>query len=214
MSKQQIQSVLDFYLLTSKLKNTIRSGWKLWKISAPRLESVAEHVYSTQMLAIAIISEYKLDIDLRKVVLMLAIHELGETVIGDITPWDSIVPEDKHKIEMDAVEKILAELISGDKIKDLYVEFEENNTAEAKFCKQVDKLEASLQAKQYDEDAFSDYTTPRPGKLEERRQYHIAKGNNSLGVAWVDNEIEAGIYADEFLELAEYIRDNKLKEEK
>ena len=57
MKKQKIQAILDFYILTTKLKETIRTGWKLWEISAPRLESVAEHVYGTQVLALAIISE-------------------------------------------------------------------------------------------------------------------------------------------------------------
>ena len=39
------------------------------------------------MLAIAMKSEYSYDIDIMKVILMLAVHELGETVIGDLTQF-------------------------------------------------------------------------------------------------------------------------------
>jgi putative hydrolase of HD superfamily len=212
MSSQQVQSVLDFYILANKLKETIRTGWKLWEISAPRLESVAEHVYGTQMLAIAIISEYKIDVDLRKVILMLAIHELGEAIIGDITPWDDMTREEKSRIELAAVEKVLSKLVMGDEIRDIYIEFEENQTKEARFCKQTDKLEACLQVKLYEDAGFSDYAKTKTGKLEERRRYHLGKGNDTLSKAWINNEIEPGIYSGEFLELAKFIRDNDMKD--
>jgi putative hydrolase of HD superfamily len=204
------QSVLDFYVLANRLKNTIRSGWKVWHIPSSRVESVAEHIYGAQMLAIAVASEYKINLDLAKVVLMLAIHELGETVIGDITPWDSIAKEQKSKIETEAVEKILSKLALGDKIRELYLEFEQGETEEAKFCGQIDKLEACLQIKLYDEAGFTDYAAPQEGKLEERRKYLWDKGDRTLGKAWINNELELGFYEGEFLELAKYARDHPL----
>jgi putative hydrolase of HD superfamily len=214
--KNRIRQVLDFYVLTHQLKDTIRSGWgKIWNISAPRLESVAEHIYGTQMLAIAVASEYKIDVDLTKVALMLAIHELGETIIGDITPWDGVTKEQKSKVEVEAVEKILSKLAAGDKIRELYLEFEQNETKEAKFCKQIDKLEACLQVKIYDEGDFADYVTPREGEIEERRQYHWRKGNKTLSKAWIDNEMSLGLFqTDEFLELAEYVRDHAITKDR
>ena len=77
------QKVIDYYLLCHTLKDTIRTGWQVWNVKRDRLESIAEHIYGVQMLAIAMKSEYQYDIDLTKVIFMLAIHELGETVIGD-----------------------------------------------------------------------------------------------------------------------------------
>ena len=71
---------------------------KTWNVKRDRLESVAEHVYGVQMLAIAMKSEYSYDIDIMKVILMLAVHELGETVIGDLTQFD-ITKEEKEIIE-------------------------------------------------------------------------------------------------------------------
>lgn len=83
MSKEQ--TVINYYVVCNRLKNVIRTGWKNWKVKRDRLESVAEHIYGVQMLAIAMKSEFLYDIDIMKVILMLAIHELGETVIGDLT---------------------------------------------------------------------------------------------------------------------------------
>ena len=47
------QKVIEYYMLCNKLKNLIRTGWMDWHVNKERLESVAEHIYSTQMLAIA-----------------------------------------------------------------------------------------------------------------------------------------------------------------
>ncbi|GHU10410.1 hypothetical protein FACS189431_8980 [Alphaproteobacteria bacterium] len=209
---KRIQSVLDFYLLVANLKTIIRTGWIDWEISAPRLESVAEHIYGTQMLAIAMVSEYKLDLDLRKIVFMLAVHELGETIVGDFSPFSNITKDEKRRIELEVVEKILANLAIGNEIKDIYIEFEENKTPEAKFCKQVDKLEADIQAKIYDQEGFTDFATARTGKLEKERQYHISVGCKNFGDAFANYDINHGMFPDEvFMEFIKFVRDNKLE---
>ncbi len=53
------KNIIDFYITANKLKNVIRSGWKEVEIKADRIESVAEHVYGTLILALTIESEYK-----------------------------------------------------------------------------------------------------------------------------------------------------------
>lgn len=91
------KTVIEFYLLATKLKELIRTGWKQWNVDRERLESVAEHVYGVSMLAIAMYSEYSYNIDIAKVITMLAIHELEEIEISDITPFQGITPEEKKK---------------------------------------------------------------------------------------------------------------------
>ena len=49
------------------------------------------------MLAIAIHSEYKMDIDISKAIQMLVIHELEEVIIGDITPFDNVTQQQKEE---------------------------------------------------------------------------------------------------------------------
>ncbi len=61
MSKEQ--DVINYYVLCNKLKNVIRTGWLDWKVQKNRLESIAEHIYGVQMLAIAMKSVYQYDID-------------------------------------------------------------------------------------------------------------------------------------------------------
>lgn len=74
MDKEKI--VINYYIICNKLKNVIRTGWKDWNVQRERVESIAEHIFGVQMLAIAMKSEFEYDIDIMKVVFMIAIHEL------------------------------------------------------------------------------------------------------------------------------------------
>lgn len=107
------ETVLQFYETTHKLKTVIRSGWKIWHVKAERLESIAEHIYGVQMLALAMYSEYNYDIDLAKVSLMLACHELEEIAIGDLTPFDKVTAAEKQARGHAAVAEILKPLMGG-----------------------------------------------------------------------------------------------------
>ena len=51
MSKEQ--NIVNYYVICDSLKDVIRTGWKDWHVKRERLESVAEHTFSVQMLAIA-----------------------------------------------------------------------------------------------------------------------------------------------------------------
>ena len=90
MQEQKIKNLLKFYLLATQLKDKIRRGWEIWNIDRERIESVAEHIYGTCILAIAIDSEFDLNIDLYKVIMMLVLHEIEEVKIGDLSPWDKV----------------------------------------------------------------------------------------------------------------------------
>ena len=64
-----------------------------------------------------------------KVIFMLAIHELGETIIGDLTQFE-ISKEEKEKLEHEAVHRILGGLLNGNQIEQLFLEFDMHNTKE------------------------------------------------------------------------------------
>ena len=63
--EEKIKNAMRFYLLATKLKYKIRSGWddKHWNINSKRIESIAEHVYGTCILSLTLQSEFDLDID-------------------------------------------------------------------------------------------------------------------------------------------------------
>lgn len=152
MSENREKSVIEFYLMCNKLKRVIRTGWQDWNVKAERLESVAEHIYGVQMLALAMKSQYQYDIDISKVIKMLAVHELEEIFIGDLTLFQ-ISKEEKDILGHEAVSKVLKDLIDRQEIKSLIMEFDERKTREAKFAYQCDKLECDLQSRVYDTNA-------------------------------------------------------------
>ena len=54
---------------------------------------------------------------------MSLLHDIAECIVGDITPEDKVTPEDKHKMEMNAM-KDLVEKLPGPLAKELYNGFE------------------------------------------------------------------------------------------
>ena len=210
MSKEQ--NVVNYYVLCNKLKNFIRTGWIDWKVQRERVESIAEHIFGVQMLAIAMKSEYQYDIDIMKVIYMLAIHELGETIIGDLTQFQ-ISKEEKEKIEHEAVHTILSSLIDGEQIEELFLEFDSHKTPESIFAYQCDKLECDIQCKLYDQE----------GCVDLEHQEGNATANNEFvrrllenGQSWSDMWLEFGQrrypYDQNFMSVSHYVKDNSIGE--
>lgn len=209
------QNVVEFYVLCNKLKNVIRSGWKLWNVERERVESVAEHVYGAQMLAIAMWSEFKYDIDLKKVLFMLAVHELEEIVIGDLTPFE-INRETKQQRGHSAVEKILENLTTKQEIQNLIFEFDNRKTKEAVFAYQCDKLEADLQCKLYDEENCVNLMAQENNiALEEANVKKLLKEeNNSWSRMWLRFGQQLSFYDDNFMKVSKYAMNNKINKSK
>lgn len=210
MSKEK--NVIDYYVLCNKLKDVVRTGWKNWNVERSRIESVAEHVYGVQMLAIAMCSEYKYDIDIMKVIYMLAIHELGETIIGDLTQFQ-ISNDEKEKIEHEAVHKILSSLVSGEYIEKLFLEFDEHKTKESMFAYQCDKLECDIQSKLYDLEGCVDLNNQKDNATANDK---LVKDLLSTGTSWSDMWITFGQkrypYDENFLAVSNYVKNNSITE--
>lgn len=204
------QSVLDFYVLCNKLKDVVRTGWKNWNVKRERIESIAEHIYGTQMLAIAMWSEYKYDIDLSKVLSMLAIHELEETIIGDLTMFQ-IDKNEKEKIGHEAVEKILSNLLKGETIKNLVFEFDKKETLESKFAYWCDKLECDLQCKLYDEQNCVDINSQDDNEImfNPRVKENLLREKTWSGM-WLKYGQERYNYDENFLKVSQFAKENKL----
>jgi putative hydrolase of HD superfamily len=210
MSKEE--NVIKYYVLCNKLKNVIRTGWMDWKVQRDRIESVAEHIFGVQMLAIAMKSEFEYDIDIMKVIYMLAIHELGETVIGDLTQFQ-IDKTQKEKIEHEAVHKILSSLIDGEQIEKLFLEFDAHQTPEAMFAYQCDKLECDIQCKLYDQEKCVDLSHQEGNNTTNDE---TVKKLLDSGKSWSDMWLEFGQsrypYDKNFLAVSNYVKDNNISE--
>ena len=207
MSKER--SVVNFYVLCNKLKNTIRTGWKDWNVQKDRLESIAEHIYGVQMLAIAMYSEYKYDIDITKVIYMLAIHELGEILIGDLTPFQ-INKNEKAEMEHKAVHKVLKNLLSADEIENLFLEFDENKTEEAKFAGQCDRLECDLQCKLYDEEHCVDLDNQDNNISIKNTEVQELLKENNWSQMWLKYWQKHYNYDENFISVSNFAIDNEI----
>lgn len=104
------------------------------------------------MLAMSIIEKYNLNYNMEKCIKLALIHELGEIYAGDYTT-NSISKVKKHILEKEAVEKLLEDIKFKNDFIELWNEYENVESKEAKYIKQIDKLECIMQAVCYGLDA-------------------------------------------------------------
>lgn len=208
---EKAESVLRYYVLCNTLKDIVRTGWKDWKVSRGRCESIAEHIYGVQMLAIAMKSEYEYDINIEKVLKMLAVHETEEIIIGDLTLFD-IDRIEKARIGHEAVKKIFSGLIDGNEYESLILEFDARQTKEAQFAYFCDKMEADIQARIYDLEKVMDNVN-----LKENERYkkggdvkRLLDQNMSWGQMWIRFGQERYGYDKNFMEVSQYAFDHDI----
>jgi putative hydrolase of HD superfamily len=204
------KKVINYYVLCNKLKNVIRTGRKDRNVQKERLESVAEHIFWVQMLAIAMKSEYHYDIDMMKVIFMIAIHELWETIIWDLTEFQ-VSREEKIRIEHDAVHEILKDLIDWEEIEKIFLEFDAHQTKEANFAYQCDKLECDLQCKLYDEEWCVDLSKQEScNAIENERVQQLLKENKTWSEMWLEYDKENIPYDENFKAIINYALSHKI----
>jgi len=212
--KNRAKRVIEYYVMCNKLKNVIRTGWKNWNVERKRVESIAEHIFGVQSLAIAMWSQYEYDIDFKKVIFMLAVHELEEIIIGDLTQFD-ISREEKMKKGIVAVDKILEGMLKKNEIRSLIVEFDERKTKESLFAFQCDKLECDIQCKLYDEEKCVDLNNQvnNISFYDESVQNHLKSGK-SWSSMWLEFGRERYNYDSNFSEVSFYVENNIIGSEK
>ena len=150
------KNILDFYMIANKLKDIVRTGWIELGVERERVESVAEHVYGTLVLALALDSEYKLDLDLLKVFKMLIIKELEKVNLNNFTPREYPTKEEKKRLALETISNTLSSLSSKDELLEIYEEYSNKETKEAIFTYKLSKIESDIQVKIYDLDGCLD----------------------------------------------------------
>ena len=207
------ENVIKYYVLCNRLKNIIRKGWLDWNINRDRIESVAEHVYGTLMLAIAIYYEYDYNIDLNKVIMMLSIHELEETIISDLTEWD-VDSNKKRENGHLATHNILNNIISANELEELISEFDNKSSKEAIFAYHVDKLECDIQCKLYYEENNKcvDMNNQSNNKsFYDERVQKLLKECKDFATMWLEFDKDKFKDDNNFVEILEYIENNSIK---
>lgn len=146
--------LIEAYFELNHLKQLYRQGWLRRGIPPERCESVAEHVYGMAMLGWWIADAEFPELDRDKIVRMSLVHELGEIYVGDITPGDRIDPAEKHRLEREALLKVVDKLPKGAEYLALWEDFEQGQSPEARFVRQLDRLEMAFQAAAYRQQGF------------------------------------------------------------
>lgn len=166
--------LLAFFRAIEALKRTPRTGWLDRGIPAEEAESVADHTLLTALIAWTLaIDDPALDAD--RVLKLAVVHDIAEAIVGDIPPYapgdipDGSDPEalraffsvrkqaseaseaEKHFVEHAAAAELFAMLPEGvaAELRTLWEEYETRSTPEARFVKDVDRLEAFLQSRSY-----------------------------------------------------------------
>ncbi|KAF8817929.1 hypothetical protein IE077_002751 [Cardiosporidium cionae] len=148
-SPHSSSTLIDFLLLCGKLKTVKRTGWVHQNVQHP--ESVSDHMYRMAMCSFLIPETVA---NREKCLKMALVHDLAESLVGDITPYCGISEQDKYMKEKDVFETIKSDLTGdlGKEIYDLWIEFEEGTTKEAQIIKDIDRFEMILQAFEYEKE--------------------------------------------------------------
>ena len=131
------------------LKEVPRQGW-IDKAAVGGPESVADHSYGTAVMAMALGDA--LGMDTLRMVRMALLHDLAESITGDLVPG-AVPRSEKAEREGAAMAEILGGLPGSlrRRYADAWAEFEEGATAEASMVREIDKLEMAMQASAYAE---------------------------------------------------------------
>lgn len=137
---QNIQNSYQLILELDKLKLVFRNTIT----SIDRKESTAEHSWSISMIIITLMNELRNEfphIDELKAIKLSLIHDIVEIYAGDVMAFDIQAQKHKEKIEAEALEKLMQIYPEfGKELHDLWYEFEEKQTLEAKIAKAADAI--------------------------------------------------------------------------
>lgn len=129
-----------------RLKSLKRAGWV--RVGLPEVESVADHSYRVALLALLL--GPRLGLDPGQMMRIALIHDLGEARLGDITPADQIPVGEKHAREAVAFGEVVGNLPEASALFDLWREYAQSSSPEARAVRQLDKLELAFQALEYE----------------------------------------------------------------
>lgn len=140
---ERLEKQLDFIREIDKEKQIFRQNCLT---DGTRKENDAEHAWHMAIM-VFLLSEYaNEEIDVLKTIRMLLIHDIVEIDAGDTYAYGDVLKTEQHAKEELAAKRIFG-LLPEDQAKELYElweEFENNETKEARFAKVMDNLQPML----------------------------------------------------------------------
>ncbi|EEQ91226.1 hydrolase-HD superfamily protein [Blastomyces dermatitidis ER-3] len=164
---------IPFFHLLERLKTTKREGWRRFGIAHG--ESISDHMYRMSIMTMFAPPALASRLNIPRCTKMALIHDMAESIVGDITPADThITKVEKARREAEVIEYITKPLLGAvpglatQDIQEIFQEYEDNVTLEAKFVHDIDKLELLLQAVEYERS--------HAGKLDLSEFFHALEG--------------------------------------
>ncbi|KAK6957245.1 hypothetical protein Daesc_000027 [Daldinia eschscholtzii] len=148
-------SPVPFFHILERLKTGKREGWRRFGIN--RGESIADHMYRMSLMTFLCPPSLASKLDLNKCMKMCLIHDMAESIVGDITPVDGVPKPEKSRREAETMDYISKNLlgkvhggVAGQEIRAIWQEYEDSKTPESLFVHDVDKMELLLQMVEYE----------------------------------------------------------------
>jgi 5'-deoxynucleotidase YfbR-like HD superfamily hydrolase len=128
------------------LKDVVRAGWV--RAGVPSPETVAAHSWGVAWLVLVLLPD---DLDRERALLYAVLHDLPEVRTGDVTPRDGVSAAAKHAREHASMAALCAELPPdrGAALLRVWEAYEAQADPEARFVRQLDRLDMAIQAVAY-----------------------------------------------------------------
>lgn len=143
MEKSRIDKQFEFLLEADREKfiqrQTLKSDGKTF-------ENDAEHAWHMALMCILLGEYANEDINLLRTISMILIHDVVEIDAGDTYAYDDEGKKSQRERELRAADRIfgLLPVDQGRKFRELWDEFEEGKTKEAKFAHTMDNVQPAM----------------------------------------------------------------------
>lgn len=143
MEKSRIDKQFDFIKEIDKEKLI---GRQTYIADGSRKENDAEHAWHIALMAILLREYANEEVDVLKTVTMLLTHDIVEVDAGDTYAYDTEGNKTKRQRELAAADRIYGLLPEDQQkyLRELWDEFEEGKTPEAKFAHTLDRLQPTM----------------------------------------------------------------------
>ncbi|AQZ09807.1 YBR242W and YGL101W [Zygosaccharomyces parabailii] len=151
LTKPQHDRLLAFHHIVGQLKVQRRTGWLDHDIND--CESISDHMYRMGIMSMLIKNPM---VNRDKCVRIALVHDIAESLVGDITPFDPVTKEEKHRREWETIQFLCDEFvgksnqIAAKEMMSDWLAYENISSLEARYVKDIDKYEMLVQCFEYE----------------------------------------------------------------
>jgi putative hydrolase of HD superfamily len=142
---KNLERIFDFFHQVAHLKTT----WRYKEHSRILRESTADHSWRLSIMTIALADELNIKLNIEQAIKIALIHDVVEAIAGDVSAVaqaeNKKLALQKHKNEIRAMKKLQSILPPkiGKKFYEIWQEYSDSKTREAKFVRALNKLEGT-----------------------------------------------------------------------